>query len=440
MPPAFFFLCFMLLIYSHTTSSRLQYTCQFIFRELMGAEFMITIDPEEFKNHSGVCINYSEKKIKEADCRIESTGLLFETGVKTQPVECFSIHNNKAFFKTENADYPFDIFSAVFYLVSRYEEYLPHAKDAYGRYAHENSIAFKEDFLKLPLINIWIKDFCLYLKNKYPASGFRLPVFSFLPTYDIDIAYSYKHKGFVRNAGGFIKSPSSERIKVLLGLQKDPFDCYNWLDSLHHEYKQVPLYFFLVPEKNGVYDKNILPLKDAMWKLIKKHAQAYEIGIHPSWQSNSHGSVLKKELQWLTEMSGKKFISISRQHYIKFSLPDTYRNLIEAGIHDEYSMGYGSTNGFRASVASSFNWYDLHKEEQTRLRIHPFCFMDANAYYEQKQTPAQTAGELEHYLNICREINGRLITIWHNNFLGTDRAFAGWKEIYRSFIQSVVSK
>ena len=74
----------------------------------------------------------------------------------------------QAFFKSEG-DYPFDIFSAVFYLLSRYEEYLPHKKDMYGRYAHENSLAFKEGFLNLPLINIWLEDFKNVLKKKFPS-------------------------------------------------------------------------------------------------------------------------------------------------------------------------------------------------------------------------------------------------------------------------------
>ena len=60
-------------------------------------------------------------------------------------------------------------------------------------------------------------------------------------------------------------------------------------------------------------------------------------------------------------------------------------------------MGYGSINGFRASVASSFYWYDLEKEEATTLRIFPFCFMDANSYYEQRQTTAQAMTELMRY-------------------------------------------
>jgi hypothetical protein len=30
-----------------------------------------------------------------------------------------------------------------------------------------------------------------------------------------------------------------------------------------------------------------------------------------------------------------------------------------------------------------------------------------------------------------------MITVWHNNFLGSDRSFAGWKEIYRQFVSAV---
>ena len=174
-----------------------------------------------------------------------------------------------------------------------------------------------------------------------------------------------------------------------------------------------------------------------MWQLVKKHTALYEIGIHPSWQSNAKVSLLKTELEWLAEMSGIKHITVSRQHYIKFSLPGTFRTLIEAGIHNEYSMGYGSINGFRASVACSYFWYDLEKEVQTSLRIHPFCFMDANSYYEQKQNTAQAYEELMHYYNVCKAVNGTLITIWHNNFLGTAGEFKGWKEMYERFIAQV---
>ena len=430
----------MLLIYSHTISSRLQYICNFIFKEQLGLDYKLTIDSEAFKNHSGAKINYSDSKITADEFYLQNHPLLFENDIKAQQVNCFTANGNKAFFKTGDCDFTFDIFAASFYLLSRYEEYLPHEKDMYGRFAHKNSVAYKEGFLNLPLINIWMTDFAEKLNGKFPGGALRTTVnfqrstFSFRPTYDIDIAYSYKHKGLLRNTGGFLKSSSSERIKVLTGTLKDPFDCYDWLNNLHKQYHLEPIYFFLLAEKNGEFDKNILPHKDAIWHLVKKHTALYEIGIHPSWQSNAKASILKSEMEWLAEMSGIKHITLSRQHYIKFSLPGTYRTLIEAGIENEYSMGYGSINGFRTSVASSFFWYDLEKEIQTALRIHPFCFMDANSYYEQKQNTDQAYEELMHYYNVCKAVNGTLIMIWHNNFLGSANEFKGWKEMYSTFI------
>jgi hypothetical protein len=430
----------MILIYSHTSSPRLQYSCNFIFKELLGLNCAITIDSEEFKNHEGICINYSSSAIKEQEFKIENSSLLFETGIKEQLISCFEVNGYKAFFKISNSDCSFDIFAATFYLISRYEEYLPHTKDMYGRYAHENSLAFKEGFLNIPLINIWATNLIAAIKEKFPPDQYlykaQYSKFRFKPTYDIDIAYSYKHKGWLRNMGGFFKSPSVERWKVLLGLQKDPFDCYTWLHELHQHHKLLATYFFLVAEKNALYDKNILPSADAMWQLINRHAKKYPVGIHPSWQSGDDLSLLKKEKQFLEEVI-EQAVTVSRQHYIRFNLPEGYQRLIEAGITDEHSMGYGSINGFRASVASSFFWYDLQNEQQTDLRIHPFCFMDANAYYEQYFSAAQAYEELLHYFKVCKEVNGTLITIWHNNFLGTAKEFEGWKEVYEQFIRVV---
>ncbi len=402
----------------------------------MGIDFKLTIDSEKFKSHTGPKINYSNSKLSQDEFHISNHPLLFESGIKPQQINCFVTTNNKAFFKTENSDFPFDILAATFYLLSRYEEYLPHEKDMYGRYDYVNSLANKEDFLNLPLVNIWMLKLAEALKLKFPSLHIQLPTFNFQPTYDIDIAYAYKHKGLLRNIGGFLKSPSAERINVLAGNSKDPFDCYDWLHQFHQQNSLQPVFFFLAAQANGKYDKNILPHNDAMWKLIKQHAKKYSIGMHPSWQSGDDKSLLKKEKEQLEAMAETE-INQSRQHYIRFNLTEGYSRLLAAGITDDFSMGYGSINGFRASVSSTFYWYNLEKEEQTTLRIHPFCFMDANSFYEQKQDTRQTAEELKHYLQVCKQVNGTLITIWHNNFLGTTTAFNGWRELYEEFIAQV---
>ncbi|HRD58037.1 MAG TPA: polysaccharide deacetylase family protein [Ferruginibacter sp.] len=424
-----------MLIFSETSSTRLQYICHFIFREQLGIGYSLTIDSESFAKHDGPKINYSYVPIEGNVFTLKPTKILFEKTVVPQPIDCFEYNGGKAFFKTEG-HFDFDIFAASFYLLSRYEEYLPHTKDMYGRFAHENAIAFKEGFLNKPVINNWIQDLANAIQQKFPGFQPKLTAFSFIPTYDIDIAWSFKNKGLIRNVGGFLKSPSFNRLAVLAGMQKDPFDCYEYLDELHRNYQLNPIYFFLVATSTGLYDKNISPYEHAMWQLMKRHSKKYAVGIHPSWRSNEKPALFEKEKKILETIKNGA-VKLSRQHYIKMSLPDTYQNLYAAGITDEYSMGYGSINGFRASVASSFFWYNLKEEAVTKLRIHPFCFMDANAFYEQKQTAQQSLAEIMHYYHECKNANGQMITIFHNSFLGTDPLYKGWRKMYDEFTSQV---
>jgi len=433
----------MVLLYSQITSPRLQYICSFIFKELMQVDFSITIDKDEFEKYDGVKINYSGIQIPNCKFQIANSKLLFEKNVSEQNINCFEVNRYKAFFKTENSDFPFDVFAASFYLLSRYEEYLPHTKDEYGRYAHTNSLAFKEGFLKLPLINIWVKDFAEKLKSKYPILNIQYPIFNFIPTYDIDIAYSYKHKGFAKNVGGLLKSlftfdfsHFTERLSVITGKKKDPYDTFGWLDSLHEKYKLKPIYFFLVAEKNIYVDKNILPTTNAMKQLIKQHAAKYPVGIHPSWKSGDDVNLLKKEINYLENISGKK-ITLCRRHYLRFNLPEDYRKLIDINMLTDYSMAYGTINGFRASVASSFYWYDLQNEEQTALRVFPFCYMEANSFYEQKNSAAEALDEMMYYANICKEVGGTYFTLWHNHMVADDKLYKGWGDVYERFLDKM---
>ena len=421
----------MILIYAHTATKRLQYICKFIFKEQLGIAYSLTIDEINFKEHKADKVNYSDLVFDDA-FNINPHPLLFEKNTQRQQINCFEENGYKAFFKNSNGDFSFDIFAASFYLLSRYEEYLPHKKDVYNRYAHEQSLAFKEGFLNIPLVNIWLQDLLKQILKKFPSIKYQLTAFNFIPTYDIDIAWSYRHKGLLRNIGGFLKKPSVERLRVLAGLKKDPYNCYDFLNELHKIHNLEPIYFFLVATSKSQYDKNISPYASSMRQLIRTHAKKYDIGLHPSWRSNENVVILKKERKILEE-AGHVHVKKSRQHYIKFNLPETMEKLLEAGIENDHSMGYGSINGFRASVASPFFWYDLKKEIATRLLMHPFCFMDANSFYEQKQNAEESYKELIHYYEQCERVNGTLITIFHNHFLGSDKQFARWKEMYRHF-------
>jgi hypothetical protein len=431
-----------MLVYSPDITARLQYSCQFIGMELTGIAFRLTNDRKEFAAYMNGRINYSTEKVVDDEIWISPAGLLSEEGIKQQHIECFDNNGVTAFFKTPG-DLGFDLFSAIFYLLSRYEEYLPHQKDSYGRYAHENSLAFKEGFLNRPLVNQWVQLLKERISEKFPAFQFSSSTFHFLPTYDIDEAYAYKGKTSFRTAGGivnfFLKGQWKEigqRLRVLRNTAKDPYDAYPTMDAWHTEYKIQPVYFFLVPENRSRYDKNISPHHEEFKVIIQQHAARYKTGLHPSWQSGDEPSLLKKEKQLLESISGKE-VTLSRQHYIRFTLPQTFRLLMEAGIKEDYSMGYGSINGFRASVASPFYWYDLEQEMTTDLLLFPFCYMEANSFFEQKQTATEALQEMRYYYQQVKAVNGLLITIWHNTFLGTSSLHAGWKESYETFIREI---
>ena len=340
-----------MLFYSDFTHPRLNYMLDLISNEIFNEPFTHETDRGTFNAHSGPKLNYSGGRISDQEFFIRPHVLLSESDIRDQEINVFSFNNRPAFFQAEG-DYAFDIFSATFYLVSRYEEYLSFSPDALGRFTHQSSLAFKENFLDIPLINYWLEDFKIALRGKYPELILRNKDFKFIPSYDIDIAYSYKYKGLKRNLGGFFKSLVRgqwgyllDRWDVLFNKKKDPFDSYEWLDSLHLYCRTRAYYFFLISKTPHGFDKNISPERPAMRSLIAYHARGYTVGIHPSWQSGDEQAVLMEEVDELAAIMGKP-VKYSRQHYIRMNLPQTYRRLIDSGIDKDFSMGYGSANGF----------------------------------------------------------------------------------------------
>lgn len=433
----------MILLYSDTASPRLRYIVDFFSEELFDEPIRITHNKNFFLDYSDPKLNYSSTDFSESEFFLKSHAILFENDIRQQDLECFELNFQKAFFATKG-DYPFDIFAASFFLLTRYEEYLPHQKDSFGRYDHQCSLAFREGFLHLPLVNIWLEDFKKALIRKFPGLSFKHHSFKCLLTYDIDIAYSYRHKGFMRNIGGFGRSmlkgkwnEVKERWSVVNGKEKDPFDCFEWLDALHLYCRIKPYYFFLVAKKAGVYDKNVSITASPFQELIKYCSGNYKVGVHPSWQSSEDKYLVKEEKEWL-EMIIEKPVKYCRQHYIRLTLPETYRNFIEAGIDREFSMGYGSINGFRASICSTYNWFDLAEGKATGLLLYPFCFMDANSYFEQQQKPHETYRELMQYYNIVKKYQGLFISIWHNHMLASNEQFSEMRKMFELFMRETV--
>ncbi|MEJ7826629.1 MAG: hypothetical protein WKF91_00480, partial [Segetibacter sp.] len=132
-----------MLLYSSAVTNRLTYITDVLLKAIGVEQYEITTNIEVYVAFKGPRINYSKAAISEQEIWIAPVSLLFEEDIKPQSIEVFLWREQTAFFKTFGKDLPFDIFAASFYLLSRYEEYLPYSLDMYGRYAHENSLAFK---------------------------------------------------------------------------------------------------------------------------------------------------------------------------------------------------------------------------------------------------------------------------------------------------------
>ena len=429
----------MLLIYTHKITSRNKYILNLLFKDILGIDIQLTTDVEKFKTHKEAKLSYTHNPIGD-ELFFISRNLLFETGITEQNISVFEHNNSKVFFATGKASaLPFDVFAASFYLVSRYEEYLPYIRDEHDRFSAQDSLAYMNGFLQKPVVNSWILWLKELIQKRYPAFSFPEKKYEFISTIDIDNAYAYREKGFTRSIGGYLKSFSQfdigeiiERTRVLLGLQKDPYDTYAFQLEMIKKYKLKSIYFFLLGDY-GVNDKN-LPIESKKFQsLIKMLGDYARVGIHPSYGSNKSKEQLKKEVQRLSHVLHRE-VTESRQHFLKLTFPETYRNLIDLDITDDYTMGFASQVGFRASICSPFNFYDLDMELETKLKIHPFAVMEGTLKYYMKVQPEDAMEKIKPLIDEAKAVNGVFISLWHNDTLNNSKLWKGWQAVYEDMV------
>ncbi len=159
-----------------------------------------------------------------------------------------------------------------------------------------------------------------------------------------------------------------------------------------------------------------------------------KIGIHPSYSSNSNHSKLLKEIKRLETIT-KKEVTKSRQHFLKLTLPETYNHLCDLGIADDYTMGYASVVGFRASICTPFTFYNLDLETVLPLKVHPFAVMDATLLYYMKLNTEEAMKKISDLIEEVKKVDGTFISLWHNDTFSDYKQWLGWKDVYKNMIK-----
>jgi len=432
-------------IYAKQRSPRLDYTLEVLFGRIAGIDFQLFTNPGLYLHQAGPKLNYSTERLCPEEIFIPAGDLLYNREIIPQALTLGQFEDLPFSFPIDIAqqDYPFDLFSFCFFLLSRYEEYLPFDADELGRFPAEQSLAFEADFLHRPLVDEWGMHLRELLIAKNPDCSFQRSRYQFTATYDIDLSWAFLERSWARILGASLRSIIKGKWEtlflqwsVLLGQTTDPYDCFEDLDRIHNDLQLKPIYFFLLGKVRGL-DRGIHPGRKRQQALVQDISKKYSSGLHPSFNSNLEFRGLGNEFDQFKEIIGVNPVR-SRQHYLMLRMPDTYRKLLKLGIKEDYSMGYAKKTGFRASIARSYPWYDLEKEETTKLELYPFAFMDVSLKKHLSLSPEQALAHCTELIQSVKHVNGHLISIWHNSSFAEFETWTGWWETYQKIIKEAI--
>lgn len=418
-------------IYSPDVTPRLEYTAGVIFRTILGINYEITTDRR--KIGSSPAIIYSAEKVRDQFV-MRPSGLLSASGIVQTDPGVAKENGMPLLFPSDDGTVPFDLFSAAFYMLSRYEEYLPFSPDAHGRFPGSGSVSFRGGFLRMPVVEIWARYLAVELVKRYPVLTIRHNEYRPLVTVDVDQPFAYRSRGFLRSMGGIVKGLAgvgarpAERIRTMSGNMDDPYDSFSYIEEKLSSSGAEALFFFPTGDQ-GEYDHNP-PWRDHDYgEIFRRYDNLFGSGLHPSYRSAGRPKILKTEADRFHTITGH-YPEKARQHWLLLTLPGTYQAYEEAGIRFDYTMGFNDEPGFRAGIARPFPFYDLSAERVTGLTIVPFQVMDGTLRQYMHLQPDAALDVIGSLISETRRVGGLFVSIWHNTSLNEGNGWEGWRRVF----------
>jgi hypothetical protein len=251
---------------------------------------------------------YSETLKVKGALHIVPNGLLFKKGVREYDITMNTWDGVKTFFATKGGDIPFDIFSASFYLLSRYEEYLPIKEnfDSKGCFISEKSLAYKEGFLETPLVDVWALKLEEKLKSLFPNYTSSIDRrFRFLPIISVNTPYRYRTYSVLGNVLRLGKkvlerdwSELKKQLRVLLRIDQDPYCNVEKIVELHNRNSLRPLFAFRISNKKW-YKRPVYFAYSTYKKVLCRN---YQIALCISGVASNSVTQLKMEQKILSRI------------------------------------------------------------------------------------------------------------------------------------------
>ncbi|MEY4029729.1 MAG: hypothetical protein RJA90_928 [Bacteroidota bacterium] len=400
------------LIYSEHSSNRFKYVLNWIFKGV--SSFQITHDVDLAIKYNGPIIFYSNKPIRQDALRIPDSGYLWRR--KSEPL---LPDLALVTFPLNNLDV--DIFSFIYYSLARCEEYNKNDLDVWGRFKAENSIAFKNNYLQIPYVDLVKVRFFDFLKEKWPSFLAPLSMYKRQISYDIDVAWAYLYRSLPRHFYGVCRdvlrrdfSSIYHRWQVLSSNEVDPYFTFSRLLTTHAALGDQPIFFWLMGNKSKI--DRAVGLKSKAFKQL----------IH---DVSSKSELLPEAYPTLDELAQ----TMLENPNIRILLEGHTSN---EGVENDYSMGYASQCGFRAGTCFPFLWFDEDRDICTNLMIHPFQAMDVTFWVYGENTSKDILATLENIENQCKSVGGTFTFIAHNSSFSGPGTWKAWEEIYFTFLKN----
>ncbi len=432
-----------LYLYVPIKSPRVAYTFKLIFKYILSDAWQVHIGSnwKDFCAFDGPKISYGKKGCSDAFF-IPNSGFLEETCYRTCTPELRGYGEQCVLFPIESDEgLDFDLPAAVFYVVSRYEEYHCNSIDAHHRFRSKDSLAYLHGFLDWPIAQVWVEKLASRLCSQFSTLARPKKTFEFLSTIDVDNGFKFRGKPLWRNLGGLVldglKFKGRQvryRFALLFMGEADPYDNYRWLKRQVKRSK-LPVRIFILHTPKGKYDHAVEPGHSDYKELLTKLRKIGKLALHPSYSCLDDPGRLILEKQGLQSKLKRRRMLHVRRHFLRIRFPDSFRQAHEIGFRHEHSVGYSDVLGFRAGVSVSYPFFDVERDAPSTLMIHPFSVMETVFRYYQKVSAEDAFRQIELLMRRVAQFGGRFISVWHDRSFSREAEARPWAELYRSHLE-----
>jgi len=194
----------------------------------------------------------------------------------------------------------------------------------------------------------------------------------------------------------------------------NPLFNFNQVMALEKKYDAKSSFYFLALEKDEKdFDYKLEELKEIFTKI---KAGGWEIGLHGGYDAYKNSCEIKTQKERLEKNIGQP-VSGYRNHYLRFSVPETWENLAENGFLYDTTFGFGEKPGFRNGLCLPFKPYNLKTERLIDLWELPLGVMDTTLFNHLKMSKTQALETFKKFIDLAAKNKGVLTLLWHNSYL-----------------------